>query len=392
MIMNGFTKKFGMMVVLLLSLLGLDRLPDLMGHSPSRHYVQKMIREMHNGELNREDFEALAAGYYEGLRKDAGPIGLPAERDDIRFRDDFLRYEFKPYVKRSYPAGMRITNSLGMPNPEYTYQKPPHTRRIALFGDSISVGPYGLDYEALLEARLNQGYVPPELRRFQLLNFAVYGYSVLQMMDVAVEKAPKFRPDVYMVALSELEVDRKAGWRTHIGRLVVSGTDLKYDFLRHVVSQAGVQPSDHLPTIRTKLAPFFLPVTRWALEQIRDHAASEGAQMIIVLVPAPIDPDFIAADFNRLRPAVDSVGVPVIDLRDTFRSVNPDDVRVDAAKDIHPNARGHAMIFENLWNKLQAQPDAWAALAGTVAERADRTTVSPTGKSFQETVHGSGTH
>jgi hypothetical protein len=56
--------------------------------------------------------------------------------------------------------------------------------------------------------------------------------------------------------------------------------------------------------------------------------------------------------------------VPVIDLRDTFRSVNLDDVQVDAGKDIHPNSFGNSMIFDNLLTKLQKQPNAWLALTG----------------------------
>jgi hypothetical protein len=373
--MDDFTKNAGKTVILTLGLLGLDQLPGVLerfhgmlglkGHSQTLSRVEKLPALMKNGDLNPEDFDALAAGYYEGLQKDAGPAGMPAERDDVRFRDDFLRYEFRPNVKRRYPAGMRITNSFGMANPEYGYEKPPHTRRIALIGDSIALGPYGQDYEALLEDRLNQTSVTPEIQKFQILNFAVYGYSVVQMMDVALDKAPQFHPDVYMVAMTHLETMPKAGSRTHIGRLVVSGTDLKYEYLRSVVAQAGVKPTDHLPTIRIKLAPFFLPMTQWALEQIRDRAASQGAQMLIVLVPAPIDPNFTAADFNRLRPAVDSVGVPVIDLRDTFQSVTLGDIRVDAKSDVHPNARGHEMIFENLYAKLRAQPEAWATLTGT---------------------------
>jgi len=356
-----------------------------MSRGKNRHHIEKLLAEMQNSELNREDVDALAAGYYEELRKDAGPIGLPNERDDVRFRDDFLRYELKPNVRRAYPAGMRITNSLGMANPEYGYAKPPHTRRIALLGDSMSLGPYRHDYVALLEDRLNQAALTPEIQRYQILNFAVYGYSVLQMMDVALEKAPKFHPDVYMVAMGDLEVINKAGWRTHVGRLWVSGTDLKYDYLRRVVAQAGVQPTDHLPSIPRKLAPNFLPVIHWALEQIRDHAASEGAQMIIVLVPSAIDPNYIATDFSRLRQAMDSLGVPVIDLRNTFRSVNLQDVQVVPYKDIHPNVRGHEMIFEDLYAQLQARPDAWAALVGNATPSADRAKASSSGEVHQGT-------
>src|SRR5208283_415702 len=178
---DGFTRNFGVTVLLILGLHCLNWVPDLTGGSRALRLLQKVILKTHNAGLNQEDFNALAGGYYEGLQKDAGPMGLPNERDDVRFRSDFLRYEFRPNVKRPYAAGMRITNSLGMPNPEYGYEKPPHTRRIALLGDSISVGPYGQDYVALLENRLNQDYTTPQIQRFQILNFAVYGYSVVQI-------------------------------------------------------------------------------------------------------------------------------------------------------------------------------------------------------------------
>jgi hypothetical protein len=114
-----------------------------------------------------------------------------------------------------------------------------------------------------------------------------------------------------------------------------------------------------------KLAPFSLPVEKWALEQIRDRAASDGAGMIIVLVPAPIDPQMNARDMNTLHTIVDGLGIPVIDLRDTFKSGNLEDLQVIPKSDIHPNVQGHEMIFENMYAKLRAQPAAWTALTGT---------------------------
>src|SRR5271166_3229699 len=221
-----FTKKFCAAAAIILALLGLNELQGVVGQSRSARLFKKVIAEMRNSGLNREDFDTLAGGYYEGLQNDGAPGGLPGERDDVRFSDDFLRYQFRPNVRRAYAAGMRITNSLGMPNPEYPYAKAPGTRRIAWFGDSVSVGPYGQDFIALLERRLNRDDLSPSVRNYEILNFAVYGYSVVQMMDVALNTAPQFHPDVYLVALSGLETDRKAGWRTHVGRLIVSHSDL----------------------------------------------------------------------------------------------------------------------------------------------------------------------
>ena len=348
-------------VVGLLVLGVVNRLPGFGRHSSTLRVIDSLVSKLQSREVGSDDFHAQIAGYYEGIEHSL-QISRGPENEDFRVADGFLRYDLKPNVKRRYEAGMRITNSLGMPNPEYGYRKPPHTRRIALLGDSISLGPYGHDFEALLEARLNRDHVTPEVQRFEILNFAVPGYSLVQMMDRAREKAPQFHPDVYMVALSNQEV---YGSRKHLARLLSGRNDLKYDFLRSVAVQAGIQRTDQRLTILHRLTPFFIPITRWALEQIRDQAAAGGAQMVIVLVPAAIDPRATAADFDELRPAMDNAGVPVIDLRDTFRSANLRNLQVIPDADIHPNLRGHEMIFENLYAKLRAEPAALAAVAGT---------------------------
>jgi hypothetical protein len=363
---GDFRKNFVVMLALILGLLGLNLLPSLAGQGQNRLRIQKFLAGMKNGDLNREDFDALTAGYYEGLQKNASHLGMPAERDDVSFRNDFLLYEFKPNVKRQYPAGMRITNSLGMPNLEYGYQKPPHTRRIALLGDSLSVGPFGQDYAALLEHQLNQANLTPETQKFEVLNFSVYGYNVLQMMDVAKNVAPKFHPDVYLVALTHIQAGgRKASTALHLSRLELEGIDLKYDYLKQVVVQSGVQPSDHMNALMRKLSPFHFQMTKWALEQIRDHATAEGAQMVIALVPGPIPPDVEAQAFDDIRPTVDSIGVPVIDLRDTFRGTSLAGLQVEYGVDVHPNQRGHEVIFESLYQAIQQDPKSSASLLGS---------------------------
>jgi hypothetical protein len=367
---NEFTKNAIRVTVLVLCLLALDRLPALTQHTRGFGRVSFLVREMHNGELNADDYHALAAGYYEGLENVDRISKDAVENNDYRLRDDFLRFDFKPGVNRQSENGIRFSNRFGMPNPDaYGYDKPPHTRRIAWLGDSVSVGPYGHSFETLLEKKLNRDALTPEVERYQMLNFSVRGYILLQKMDVALEKAPKFHPDVYVVNLDSQEI---LGSFKHIAKLLVRGTDLKYDFLKRITAQAGVRSSDHLNTIMVKLKPFFVPILQGALREIRDHAASEGSRTIIVLTAVPIDPDVTAADFDELHRAVDGVGIPVIDLRNTFRNVNINEIQVAPGGDIHPNLRGHQMIFDDLYSHLQSDAAAWAAITGQSSQRPAR--------------------
>jgi lysophospholipase L1-like esterase len=368
---GDFVSNFVVVVVLILGLLGFNLLPGLMGHSWNRVRVEHLLEEMHSGDLNRDDVDALTAGYYEDLRKDAG-IWAPIERDDLRFTGDFRRYELKPNVKRRYLAGMRITNSLGMANPEYGYDKPAHTRRIAVIGDSISLGPYGHDYVALLENRLNQDDTTPEIRKYQILNFSVPGYTTLQMMDVVRDVAPKFHPDVYFIALTHLQASAiEASTGLHIARLEAEGGDLKYDYLRQIAALAEIKPNDPVRLDARKLAPYHMQMTRWALQQMKSSIAAQGAQMVIVLVPAPLPPAATAEAFDEIRPAVDSIGVPVIDLRDTFIKQDLEKLQVNYSIDVHPNALGHELIYENLYRKIQQDPKFAASLLGYASQRDD---------------------
>ena len=368
-----FNKRAAVTILLLMAILGAYYLPRLLRNTSLGHRVSQIVTPMSRNEMSRENVDALVDGYYEGLRKDATAPGLPGEREDIQFRDDFLRYELRPNINRPYKAGLRFTNSMGMANPEYSFAKPPHTRRIAILGDSLSLGPYGHDYVARLEDRLNQNCRTPEIQNYQILNFSAYAYNILQMMDVGLDKAPLFHPDAYVFTITDLEAMDTLGWRTHVGSLLTNGTDLKYDYLRKVVADAGLSKANHLPTIRKRLNPYIHPVRLWALEQIRDEATKQGATMDIFLIPAPLSYDLVNADFTEFEEAAQPVGVPIIDLRDTFRNVNLSAIEVDQNSDIHPNVLGHTMIADNLFSKMQAQPAAWLALAGHPCQVAPQT-------------------
>ena len=95
--------------------------------------------------------------------------------------------------------------------------------------------------------------------------------------------------------------------------------------------------------------------------------------MVILLVPTPSNPEVINAEFDDIRPAVDGVGVPVIDLQGTFGSKNLGALQVEAGSDIHPNARAHEMLFENLYRQILEDPKLSAYILGTSGEGSTQT-------------------
>jgi lysophospholipase L1-like esterase len=293
------------------------------------------------------------------------------EFQDRTYDRTFRLFRFKPNLNElrntSEPQGL-TTNSFGFLGPERTLRKPPNTRRVALLGDSLAQG-WGADqnrsWATLLENRLNATHLDGTTQRFEVLNFALPGYSLTQMLDVAKEDTPRFQPDVYLLALTELSVFRN--WSEHLVRVIQLGIDPKYDFLREIVRGAEADRRDAPLSLLAKLAPFRFPVIQGVLANIKQHAAHEHVSFLVVLVPSLEDGDMSRRRFSGVPDVLASLDIPVVDLLDTFDGIlDLEPFRMNSAE-VHPNARGHAMILENLYNKLQAQPDVWTALAGSKA-------------------------
>jgi hypothetical protein len=372
----------GVMLAALAVLLGLQ-LAAQAGH-PLPGLAGEAVTTMANRDLNREGREALSAGYYEGLINEGARLGGmnrlvtnsrkvtvedPTQPDRQRVQD-FLYYRLIPnadvpdYV--DHRAKYRLkTNADGLSDREYTRSKPAGTRRLALVGDSITRGqgaPFQENYEALLETALSEERARDGRGPVEIINFAVGAYSVMQMMDTALTRASTYDPDVYVVALTDRSVYR--AWGRHLAQLLQADIDLKYDYLRSLVKQAGVTKDDSYGMFDAKMARYRIPTIRWSLEMIRDHARARGASMLVLLVPAVDDPKAVAEEFLGVQQVIDDLGIPSIDVLNTFAAV-PDRavVRVHD-KDRHPNREGHRLLFESIAAGLRQSPAALAAVHG----------------------------
>jgi lysophospholipase L1-like esterase len=313
-------------------------------------------------------------GYYENLMGQMGderirPIELVLQgrrpwgpwEPDLYNPASFLVYEAKPNLHVVHPEeGPVETNSYGFFDREHSLRKPAGTIRIATFGDSIARGwgiPMDQRFDRLLENRLNHELGP----HFEVLNFALPGYRLTQTLDVALEKAPAWQPDIYLVTLTELSVGD--AWGEHVAQLVESGEDLKYDVLRDIVRSSGLRQGDDPALDQVKLAPYRFAAVRSVLLQLKSHAEQQSAKLIVVLLPDAEDVAFTERRFSGVRALLAGTGIPVVDLLDTFDGIDVDRIRV-YWYDPHPDAAGHRMIADELYRKLREQPEAWAALSG----------------------------
>lgn len=308
-------------------------------------------------------------GYYERI---FNTKGRTAEDHVIwsgsgRVYDPYRIYRLKPNLKNVGDwGGPDIpTNSFGYVGREWSVQKPHATRRVALLGDSVTEGfavSTNQTYGALFEDQLNATRRDGASQRFEVMNFAVSGYRLTQILDVAVEDVPRFDSDVYILALTELAVFRS--WDSHLVNVIALGFDPKYEFLRETVRKAGASRKDDTATLHAKLTPFRIAVVREILLEMKSNAERHHAQFIVLLVPALEDGDMTRKRLEGIPELLASLNIITVDLLDTFDHV-PDVVPLRISReDVHPNAQGQAMIAENLFAKLKTQPNAWLALVG----------------------------
>lgn len=365
-----------------LALLGTIEAPRYrrQGDSPAR----RLLRTLHKDELNREARERETAGYYEGLLNEGSRVSAmnslitgakkfdweECNRPGRRHRGDYRYWDLHPNItsRSDNPAFDLVTNSHGMADREYSREKPPYTWRVAVLGDSITRGqgaPVGRNYETLLEEALNSRHPGADRPRVEVLNFAVGGYRITQMVDVALEWAPPFQPDMFVVPFSELTVFKR--WGDHITTLVQNGIDLKYDYLKRVVVEAGLRADDPAGTADAKLARFRLRTLDWAIDQIRSQASRQNASVVVLLLANGNDPEILEEEFAGVREMLAKQGVPVIDLLDAFADLDdPRRYRV-GDNNLHPNEHGHRVLFEKLYARILADPTSFELFCGRKA-------------------------
>jgi hypothetical protein len=126
-----------------------------------------------------------------------GPVFHVVLHDVFELSDDpVLGYE----LRAGAPDGDFSINDAGFRDRTFPVEKPAHTYRIAVIGDSLTYGfacPQDATYPKRLERLLN-GYARPGAPRFEVLNFGVTGYNVTQIVERLRVLALRYEPDLIL--------------------------------------------------------------------------------------------------------------------------------------------------------------------------------------------------
>jgi D-alanyl-lipoteichoic acid acyltransferase DltB (MBOAT superfamily) len=331
--------------------------------------VEAVIADLRSARLSDRDAELLQRGYYEDLigvnrfntelwdAYTKRPSDWPRIQDTeaARLTGDFQVLELVPSTQIVFHGETLSVNSWGMRDQEYEKVPPPNTYRVVLLGPSFVMGSGVADgkiFESLLEDRLNQEATGGEYAQYQILNFGLAGFSALQELVALEAEALSFQPNAIFLVGHQLE--EEIAVRNLANRMLV-GNDLPYDYLNDLTERAEIEVGMSQSEAERRLKPFGPELVGWTYSRVVTLARERGIVPIWIFLPAletPVLPEERAKLFNLAEDA----GFVIVDLSDVYQNQDISSIIV-AEWDKHPNAKGHALIAEHLYQALQQKKD-----------------------------------
>ncbi len=357
----------------LLAVVALLTVPSLA--APLGPRFASKVADLRSSRLNATDRALLEHSYYETLQHSsrfesqlwqrfaaAEPAVAAHDSDLFRRRTDFLWHEIQPNTTGLYKGKRFSSNQWGMRDQEYSLAKPPETFRIAVMGASHVMGHGVGDNEVfahLLEEDLNREDFGDNTS-YQVLNHAIDDYSPLQQLVLLRESVLGFEPDLVLYIAHS---DENFWARKHLARTLVSGVEIPDAFLDELAQTAA--PQDRVPDGLTKderISRAVLQLQGVPANQAVAHSYNQFAQAAIEAGARPVWVYLPKLwehtswrNLPRLKRNAQAAGFQIISLDGVYPYDQRAELRVSPA-DEHPNAIGHRLVAERLFQELQEQP------------------------------------
>jgi hypothetical protein len=365
-------------------LLGLLVIGDTPLYGPYSPQLATTVVSLQRSTLNAHDKALQHRGYYEKLDNESRMSAdlwniwgrQPAHwgvNEAYRVRDDFMLGELRPDAHIVFKDQPLTTNRWGMRDRDRELAKPEGTYRIAVLGPSHVMGAGVTDSETFahfLEERLNRSAAPEINIRYEVLNFGVSDYSLLQQLAMLEERAVMFQPDAVFITnaqglkkrvtihMVEAIVKRIAipypnldalAHRLGVNALANPGFPVPFENVRAVLGAVGIKTRMLGREAASRLRPAADSLVQLTLERMAAVTREHGAVPVFVALNNVMDP--LAGEVRVLQDA-DAAGFLVFNLLDLWQNRDKPALRI-AEWDNHPNAAGHRLIADRLFELMK---------------------------------------
>ncbi len=330
---------------------------------------------------NTMDALQMVRGYYEDLGKNdqitgQGWYGEDRAPDDwvslnftaaYKERNDFELEDLQPNVTVKFKGVPFSTNSFGMHDKEYALAKPPGVYRIAVLGSSIAMAPGVVgdsSWEAILEDRLNARYSASG-RRYEVLNFGISAFGMLQMVEKLGREVMAFQPD--LVLFVSAPPDHM--WTARNVQLAVNrGIPIPYEGLRRMVTRYRLSPPITMGTAYRRIAPVMDSVLASAIDRADSMLATGHARGSLLVFRLPTFP---RVTDRVLQHEAERAGWPIVDLTEPYGGRDETQYRLRWF-DKHFNAAGNLLVGNLLFAELERRADEFALPLGRTPATGER--------------------
>ena len=236
-----------------------------------------------------------------------------------------------------------FSNSLGMRDKERAIAKPAKTSRIIFLGDSIAMYGHFID---MMDQRL--GRLFPGL--YEVWNCSVGGFGIRDYAVMMLEKIPRYKPDLVVVAfcLNDLDATPVMYYDTK-GQLncywPIPGIPTALDFWLYKHSYAYRRYLEARAKLRANDPPWDAIATgEKSLSIMERESARMGAPLRAVVFPwLKPDAEWSADErrsYRNITALLKGRRIPYLDLLKTYPSARRRDFRRDPEDPIHTNEAG----------------------------------------------------
>jgi len=296
----------------------------------------------------------------------------------------------QPNVRGLHGRALYRTNSAGMRGPEIARKPPPGTFRIALAGDSYTMGWKIAEeetYARRLQVLLDDAALPDA--RFEVLNLGLGGLDARQVMRRLQRVGMPFQPHllVYGFTLNDIYSPRRQSADDGERRRELLEEWLRFaDSPSHLLRLLwprwiSLRNTLLLPegTEEERMQERYADPQQWrritrALDRLAGLARRRGACAVVLVHPDVSQLRFFHPFtdlYDKVGRAARERGLAVAQAFPYYRGRDANALRVSTI-DGHPNAQGHALLAEALFDALLGLPPRCGLPLRPEAARPDR--------------------
>jgi GDSL-like Lipase/Acylhydrolase family len=254
-----------------------------------------------------------------------------------------------------------VTNSQGLRDREFSFNRTPGVLRIVMLGDSLTVG-WGVPCESTFSKRLEWLYAKDGIKA-EVINTGVGNWNTIQEVEYFLTKAYRYQPDV--VVLNYFVNDAEPVPQSPPPSVIMRHCSVCV-FLAGRIDAALRQYS-----VRQNWQDYYLGLyddgngpgwimAKGAIKKLSDYCKARGITLLVANLPELHDVTNyrFSTITDLVREAARENDVPFVDLLPYLKNQESSKLWV-TPPDPHPSALAHQLIAEGLFDAIRpAQPTA----------------------------------